>query len=384
MDQNINKKEADRKGGYAGGRILWVDGLRGIGCICIFLHHFFLKYYPATYTGLLQDSRIRGAWDAKLASLPFFFLMNGNFWVCVYLLISGMVMAGKRTEAEPPYRVRYFFRSFMKRYLTLVLPVLISELLVFCGNRRFPEQIIPAAGETLPLAQYLKSSFFSVFFLCDRSIIGSLWTMQPIFLGGLLILAIRLLMRNETVQILLLSGCVILFLRFEYWWYFVPVLIGGICGILGVQRSENRHWPVTFFCFLFGFFLAAYPSGMIPTGVYGRLPDGVHSVMGYHLLGAAFCMVGISSSRESKKLLSGKICQFLGKISYPFYVFHETAIKASNVTRPVLEKYISSYSLLILLTGCITLCLVFTAAIAYDRLLAPRWRRIVGHLERKI
>lgn len=32
-------------------RMKWIDGLKGIACVGIFYHHFFLRYAPESYYG---------------------------------------------------------------------------------------------------------------------------------------------------------------------------------------------------------------------------------------------------------------------------------------------------------------------------------------------
>ena len=73
-------------------RLFWLDGIKGISYLCVFLHHFCLRYFPATFYGLEAASMANGV-DLFLASSPLGLLINGNFFVHLYILISVYVIS---------------------------------------------------------------------------------------------------------------------------------------------------------------------------------------------------------------------------------------------------------------------------------------------------
>lgn len=59
-------------------RIADLDGLKGIACIMVFLHHFCLAFFPAIHYGNEVPSYLNG-FDMFLSQSPFSVLLNGNF-----------------------------------------------------------------------------------------------------------------------------------------------------------------------------------------------------------------------------------------------------------------------------------------------------------------
>ncbi len=63
-----------------GKRIVWLDGVKGLGCVGVFLHHFTLAFVPAVYFGDSNIAKIGNALDVKLAQSPFVFSLMEIIW----------------------------------------------------------------------------------------------------------------------------------------------------------------------------------------------------------------------------------------------------------------------------------------------------------------
>ena len=61
-------------------RIDWMDGLKGLACIIIVIHHFILGYYPAAYLGAGGYSHCVSGADIRFAQSPLAFFTIGDFW----------------------------------------------------------------------------------------------------------------------------------------------------------------------------------------------------------------------------------------------------------------------------------------------------------------
>ena len=61
-------------------------------------------------------------WDVKLASSPFGFVINGNFWVCVFFLLAGFFAAYNIFSTPIEKTQEKASKSIMKRYPRLMLP----------------------------------------------------------------------------------------------------------------------------------------------------------------------------------------------------------------------------------------------------------------------
>ncbi len=78
-----------------GKRIVWLDGVKGLACVGVFLHHFTLAFVPAVYFGDSNIAKTGNALDVKLAQSPFGFFLNGNYMVALFCLISALVLSLK-------------------------------------------------------------------------------------------------------------------------------------------------------------------------------------------------------------------------------------------------------------------------------------------------
>ena len=55
---------------------------------------------------------------------------NGNMWVMVFFLISGFVLPLKLMKSQPNEPL-HLFRRMLKRYIRLMLPLLISCTIIY-------------------------------------------------------------------------------------------------------------------------------------------------------------------------------------------------------------------------------------------------------------
>ena len=171
-------------------RIDWIDGIKGISCLFIFLHHFCLQYFLATYYGAEKPSMLYGI-DTFLATSPLGIFINGNFFVHLFILISGYVITYQIISMKHE-KLGLFM---IKRYLKLLFPIAVFGLIMFLSRSY---QIFRESGSIkLIIKQLYKicySVFFGILFKGDNNLGGHLWMMNCIFLGGILVALISSLL----------------------------------------------------------------------------------------------------------------------------------------------------------------------------------------------
>jgi peptidoglycan/LPS O-acetylase OafA/YrhL len=173
-----------------GNRINWIDGLRGISCLLIFTHHFLLAVFPATYYGTAATLHSE-KWELFYAQSPLGFLTNGNLWVCMFCIISGMVVS------FPAMKEQYekVSDSMLKRYFRLALPVFFVCLIVYLMGKLNLFVNAEAAGitgspwlgkyyQTMPgFLQIFVSAFISIWFIGDNTFATAFWMLSTLFYG---------------------------------------------------------------------------------------------------------------------------------------------------------------------------------------------------------
>lgn len=109
-------------------RIKWLDGLKGLACLAVFAHHFFLAFLPAAFYGDAGMSHTDNGWDIMLAQSPIGVVINGNFMVAIFCLVSGMVLSMQVMKLEDKKQISAII---VKRYPRLMLPIILMAISVY-------------------------------------------------------------------------------------------------------------------------------------------------------------------------------------------------------------------------------------------------------------
>lgn len=329
-------------------RMKWIDGLRGIACGWIFVHHFLLFFYPATYWGLDATTHTPKAfhWDAMLAQSPFACLINGNFWVCVFLTVSGLVLSNYVFS----HSASQVADSMLKRYFRLSLPVFVLSAIVFFMMKwnLFREMAKAAAMTGSPSlltlyatkASFLEvvlDSFINVWFVGDQTFSGAFWMLSALFIGSYVSYILALIAKER---------------RFLWGYVGIIVILGlldslvvcaAVGGLLAYGMKHIGHpgkglkWISALVGILFlvvGLFLGGYPTGVTPDNVYRllpKLPPAFTSYQIWHVLGAGAFLLGLSMIPALQSLLETRAFQFFGKISFSFYLVHLPLLCAFSI-----------------------------------------------------
>ena len=310
--------------------ILWIDGIKGVCCIFIFLHHFFLDMFPSSYYGAARDSRLFGV-DTFLSQNPLGIFLNGNFFVFIYIIISGYVITYQIIQKSP-----FEFGVFhLKRYLKLMFPLLIYccvFFIIYFINQR--SVIVILRNNKCNFYTTIKNGLFRILFFSDISYGGHFWMMKYIFLGGIYVSIIASLISRLNIKFvffisLLFSFIFLLNLDFCYLAVFLAC---SYCIFVSFNKNSQIHnknskiFNIIYILFIIlGIFLGAYPSGYLPDNLYRYLTLPVKpekSFCFYQLIGAFLIFISIAKLQFIQFFFESKLCLKLAKISYPFYVFH--------------------------------------------------------------
>ena len=311
-------------------RILWIDGLRGFACLMIFLHHFMIGFFPSSFYGISVVSHGNYGWDTCLAQQPISGIINGNYWVCVFCLLSGLAQSYKIFCLENVHTVAH---DMIKRYFRLSLPVFFVSFVVYFlmrGNLFFNTKISDIVGspwlasfylDTIPFKSVFETSFVSVWMSGDLIFSNAFWMLNILFLGSYLTYILALIAKGKKLRIVILLSLVALlfYQRNNYYICFV----GGVIIAYFLVYGNNDYKYKTIFgviSLIIGMFLGGYPSGVVPTNVYRYLQHFSFDII--HVFGAIMFVFGICNLSFITKFLEKKSILWLGKISFGVFLVH--------------------------------------------------------------
>lgn len=107
-----------------------LNGLRGVGALCVFFQHCMIEFYPNKYqSNLLGKKTPEPTWfiEFQLSPLSVFFC-NGEFWVMVFFVLSGFVLPLKFFKTKRPQSI---WGGMLRRYPRLMIPCLVVIALIY-------------------------------------------------------------------------------------------------------------------------------------------------------------------------------------------------------------------------------------------------------------
>lgn len=318
-------------------RILWLDGVKGLACMLVFIHHYIVGFFPAMYFGDMATSHI-GRFpmiEREIAQSPFTAAINGNFMVCLFCMISSMVLSKQVLNSDNKGEV--IGRITAKRYFRIAIPVFFSQLLILL-MKKYDLFCSVQAGELTgsyawlrefykypyTIEQLLRCSFVGVPFIGDSTFNTAYWMLNQLLFGGMISVALSAMVVSGKKCALFISAVWAAGLLYCSNFY-ASFALGVILAILLEETQKCPQW-IAIVLMILGCFLGAYPSGVQPDNVYRYLyamvPSGINAYIFWHQIGSMLLLLGISRCEAIKCFFSWNPVLFLGKISYSVYLIH--------------------------------------------------------------
>ena len=193
MDNVLKERDLESK------RLKWLDGLKGLACMGVFTHHFMLGLFPSSYYGEDAMPKLSGALDYYLSFSPFSVVINGNFWVHLFILISAFLPAYRLMQTkEEDFRSKAS-TTLLRRYPRLALPIFVFSMGNYCILRLLMHFDLNYSGKELNygLADYIRHTLFFQFFAQDDTILGPLWTIHYLFFAVIFAVLLSMLARKN-------------------------------------------------------------------------------------------------------------------------------------------------------------------------------------------
>ncbi|BDD62196.1 hypothetical protein MPDQ_008109 [Monascus purpureus] len=360
-------------------REVWLDGLRGIAAAVVAWFHFTVDVMQVPYRQYGDDPPENNRYWYQLA--PFRVLFAGQAMVRVFFVISGYSVAISiiRHRDRENNNARFYHKlssSVLRRVFRLYLPVVVlcvfSQTLYYTGFYHwefFPPEGCPGAEPWSFVWPHFRCAALAL--LSSLSLAtgpwfsgglnGQLWSMADEIKGSLavylVILCLASVAPRARVALTTFIGFLLLWTGFPHLSAFIAGLLYAELDLLKRKQQQQPyggmptinslkapapvpkiwHQPAMLALFMFGIYFFCLPVlEDFPVDYWFPVPfDPVPFWIGpyvrinaWHVVGA---VIVVGTLRHlpflRKAVLEAPLSQFLGKISFSFYLFHQSFIR---------------------------------------------------------
>lgn len=332
-------------------RLGWLDGLRGLAALQVVLMHYVFAFMPAVAMSYPLAVRDLGA--AEILQIPFVFAYNGHAAVCLFFIMSGVVLT--RAFAAQPFAVS---AAVARRLIRLGCPMIAATLFAAALLAVLPDAHVVAGqrsgsgwfrdigpsvvsvytiGHQIALEGML-AGFSTVSMLPSwvQGFLGlssmkeafdvPLWTLHVEFCGSLMVMmlvAARFAMSPKAYRIV----CAILVVDFALS-PMILFIIGHMVAdyLTDVSGPQRRIWPG---CALLaaGILLCSVKTVAPIAAIWAWLPPPSVGVPGdaavlQTMIGALAIFAGFCRLPSLQRRLAQAAPRWLGKISFSLYLIH--------------------------------------------------------------
>lgn len=343
-------------------RILWIDGLKGICALVVVMSHIcaaFKYAFPAIID--FRETPILGL------------MVNGNFAVYIFILLSTMLMYGRVFDDE--IGLSQIGSIIRKRYFRLTIPIatvfLIALIMKLCGLF-FHNKLGELFGFDWLLIDTQEYSSFPLGILL--SALGNscgwfniMWMMKYIFIGSLFAICLGVGLKELKICKRLLYICLFTILSYFVDFYYCAVFAGCLLHE-ALYRMPKRTTMIRMTKILCVIAMGA----ALFFGEYLYSSD----IVGKKNLFESFTIIAsIIAFPKIQECLSTPVFLWFGKVSFEIFLVHLLIIYSIS---SFLYLYLPSFQGELIIITVITIGMTIFTAWIYSRYLTPRLNNIIS------
>jgi len=367
----------------------YIDGLKGIGALMVYLCHFVFAFYYAAYSLVPENANTAGGIEIVIGKTPLNLLYNGNSAVCLFLVFSGFVLCLSYFRDRDKSRLK---QNARKRYFRLMPVILAVNVLIFLlmSLGLYQNKAVSVLTKSEAWFQgfnqfrpdflgMLYESLIGCFLQGSNDYNGVLWTIPYLFWGALVVYLAAYLAGENPLRYIAYAVMILVSVKTDI--YFAGIFLGFVlCDFYCTQDwlmdlyRKTKLLPVL--AFLFGFYLLSYPSIGTDMGgtIYGILPPAFTVI--YHLAGAFLATAGVLGCGALQKFFAWKPFLYLGKVSYSLYLLHFPVIATFSCWFFLLMHERLGYHMTVGVDFVLTTLLVLAVSALSQKYLEPLGRRL--------
>ncbi len=330
-------------------RLIQLECARGIASILVILHHFSLAFLPQLKAPF---------WNGGLRYTPAYAIFNGSGAVTYFFMLSGFVLtlsfyknfsraklliaiAKRLPRLMGPAGLSIFLGYLIMMYLPAVhnsaSEITGSNWLAAFGNANAPDNLQPSVLDAM------RQSLFVFLVPNDYYYNSNLWTMRSEFYGSLVVFGLVAAAgcAGPNKHWFISSLHVLSLFLFAFLYHsFVPFVVGSYLAYY-IQHRVNEIK------------VSSGPTLMLTIGAFVGFSVG-HWLA--HSLASLFLMIILLGNLRVSLILSGKMGEILGNLSFPLYLVHTLVILSlsSYIFMSLSQTNLQFWSIQ-LITFCVTI-----------------------------
>ncbi|KAJ5217944.1 uncharacterized protein N7498_000043 [Penicillium cinerascens] len=334
----------------------WIDGLRGVAALTVVTYHLCSCFAP-----WLNSPAISENGSVYLFQYPFLRLVvAGRLAVALFFVITGYVNSFNSRKhirnGDSTFALSSLSRNTFTRIGRLIIPTNAAVLMVWficqLNGFRFASQVdsgwIRGSGTPTPGPTFcgaidgLLRNLILFWHNGGSEYDHTYWTI-PFFLKGSILVYVTLLGTAYTRP--KYTKIILIFLYLFSWSggqalmemnVYAGIFLAELNTDYGNTAGSLIPWPISALMMLFGLFLASFPeenprwtiwSRAIDAAGLSLVPNGGEVNRYVVSLGTTIFVFGVFFSCHARRLLAHPFMNFLGRISFPIYLLHNTLIR---------------------------------------------------------
>ena len=384
------------------GKILYLDGIRGIAALNVLFTHFIVAFYPAMYNGN-TDQVHGGIWEAELAQSVWTLFYAGNLAVPMLFILSAYVLSFRFFMYQD---TAIATASAYRRYLRLEIPVVLSMIFSWALMKfglNYNGEVAQITHSQWFLGSYfqyepslwgaIKQGLWECFAVGgDVSYNPVLWTMNFEMLGSFSVFGFLALFGKSKRRYVVYAVMAVVFIKSYYLAFVFGMILSDMhysaWGKAAREYLLKNQWMTWLFMVVGCVFALYFDDGR--NGISRMLNLeflrnwGVDFHAFYHIIGAAFVLLGCLYNTRIQRILSGGTWQFLGRIAFSLYLVHFLLI-CSLGSFLFLEIYQAglSYGVSVFLSAAMTTVFILAAAYLMTKYVDEPAMKMVKKLQKR-
>ena len=304
----------------------YIDGMKGLACLFVFLGHF-----TGIYKYAEKATAIDSWFTQMLTKGPLSFFTAESFWLYLFFVLSGYLLA----MSTPPRKCSEFLKKSIKRALRFAIPILgaaVFTFLIQCtvGFYNFKIQdtisntwLTHLYGTQLNLRDIIEEPF-RVLLRGSSKFNSPFWCLRDMLLASAMIYAVGWACKTEKIKGFVL-GALILLGAIGNRGVIVACLVGSMTGFLKQQFKTLKVPKVVAVCGVLSPIAAFFTENLFA-------------------MDAAFalCLLSVPIVPQVKYFFEANFVKKTGSVSFGIYALHWPVINSTGLgILYVLDKTIS-------------------------------------------